>query len=285
MRKTLACVGALLACGGGGNATAPVTAPTTTTIAATAQATPTTTNASATPHDARYTLADLRVLAQQSAWRELADHIEDVPPSARDAEWTAIAQRAALGVLADRSQRGPAEGIVVAHALLARYPALRASKDFMAKRAEIGREAFARCFDDHFEAERCAAEIAPFALASPDDRVLAFRLGKLVPPRVRGWYAVPAFAIAIDKKGDARCNDADVKRAVISGLGLPKSGHEDVVAESVALASSICSAELRAAVRDGMDGVARDYLVNTCPFMKNAGLSSLQTKLCDEVKE
>lgn len=285
MRKTLACMGVLVACGGSGNATAPVTAPTTTTTVATASATPTT-NAAATsapPNDARYTIADLRALAQQSAWRELVDHIEDVPPSARNAEWIAIAQRTALGVLADRSQRGPAEGIIVAHALLARYPSLQASREFMTKRAEIGREAFARCFDAHLEAERCAAEIAPFVLASPEDRELAFRLGKLVPARVRGWYAVPAFVIAIDKKGDARCGDADVKRAVISGLGLSKSGHEDVVAQSVALASNVCSAELRSAVRDGMDGVSRDYLANTCPFMKNAGLSSLQTKLCGEV--
>ena len=283
MRKTLACMGVLLACGGGGNATAPLTAPTT-TIAATARATPTTTaTATGALRDTRYTLADLRALAQQSAWRELVDHIEDVPPSARDAEWSAIVERAALGVLADRSQRGAADAIIAAHALLARYPALTASKDFMTRRAAIGHEVFARCFDESYEAERCAAEIAPFALASPMDHELAFRLAKLVPARVHGWYAVLAFAIAIDKRGDARCADADVKRAVISGLGLSKNGHEAVVAQSVALASNVCSAELRSAVRDGMDGVARDYLVNTCPFMKNAGLSSLQTKLCAEV--
>jgi hypothetical protein len=273
-------MGALLACGGGVTVTPPVTAPSATTTAA---ALPTTRPSPVPSTDKRYTLPDLRALAQRASWAELSDHLEDVAPSDRNAEWNALAQQTALGVLTGWANRSPSEGLAAAQALLERYPVLKESKDFMGRRATVGLQAFERCFDRDASFELCAPHLKPFVMADPTDHDLAFRLGKLVPPRARGFHAVPAFAVAIDKKGDARCQDADVRRAVMSGLALAKAGHEDVVAQSIELASNLCFREMRQAIVDSMGTLAPDLFKNTCPFMKSQHvLSSLQTKLCDD---
>src|SRR5450631_441781 len=125
MRLALAGMGVLVACGGG-NTAAPAT------VAVPPATTPTvvvhpTNSASDTSQstDKRYTIADLRALAQQHAWSELIDHLEDVTPSTRDAEWASLAQQAALGVLASSTDHGPSAGLTTAHALLTRYPTLK----------------------------------------------------------------------------------------------------------------------------------------------------------------
>jgi hypothetical protein len=275
-----ASVCAVFGCGGGNTAAPFIAAPSATTTAITRPASP---PSETTSHDKRYTLADLRALAQRTSWAELVDHLEDIAPSERDAEWNALVEATALGALAQRANHSPAEGLAAAHTLFERYPLLKESKDFMRKRAAIGLQAFERCFEQDVSGELCAPHLKPFVRADPSDHELAFRLGKLVPARAHGFHAVPAFAIAIDKKGDARCQDADVRRAVISGLGLAAAGHEDVVAESVELASNLCFRELRQAVADAMANISPDYMKNVCPFMKSEhALSSFQTKLCSD---
>src|SRR5580700_1594979 len=84
-----------------------------------------------------YTLADLKALAKQQAWSELVDHLEDIPPTNRDADWRAVAQQAGLGALGIAGRSGPVDGLSVSETLLDRYPVLKDSKDFMAKRATL----------------------------------------------------------------------------------------------------------------------------------------------------
>jgi hypothetical protein len=229
-------------------------------------------------------MADLRSLAQQKAWSELVDHLEDIPPANRDAEWQSLAQQAGLGALTLAGQRGPVDGIYLSEALLQRYPVLKDSKDFMSKRAELGAQAFARCFQKDLWADSCAAHIKAFVEADRTNQDLAFRLGKLLPPRSFGRLAIPAFAVAIQKKDDPRCQDPDVKRAVLSGLSVPKAGNEDIVAESVQLGSNLCWQALQPSITDRMGGDPTDYLKNTCPFvMAKRSLSIVMSKACEAV--
>jgi hypothetical protein len=229
-----------------------------------------------------YTLADLKALAKQQAWSELVDHLEDIPPASRDADWRDVAQQAGLGALTLAGHGGPGEGLSVSETLLDRYPVLKDSKDFMAKRATLGYAAFEQCFAKLKWAESCVAVLDRFVQTDPSNTDVAFRLAKLVPQQLHRWYAVPAFAVAIQKKDDARCKDPDVRVAVIAGLHLPADGHEDIVKPSIELASNTCWSALRDAVQDGMADTANDYLKNTCPFMKTRiSFSPLLTKRCE----
>jgi len=229
-------------------------------------------------------MADLRSLAQQRAWAELVDHLEDIPPVSRDAEWRSLAQQAALGALTLAGQRGPVDGIDMSEALLVRYPALKESRDFMSKRADLGIQAFERCFQKDRRADDCALHFKAFVEGDPTNQDLAFRVGKLLPPRSYARLAVPAFAVAIQKKDDPRCQDPDVKRAVLSGLSLPNAGNEDVVAESIQLGSNLCWQALQPSITDRMGGDSTDYLKNTCRFVGAKGaLPRLMTKTCEAV--
>jgi hypothetical protein len=230
-------------------------------------------------------LSDLRSLARQTAWDELVDHLEDIPPASRDAEWRSLAQQAGLGALTLSARKGPSDALYLSEALLQRYPALKESKEFMSKRAELGAQAFERCFQKSPRAEVCATHLKAFVEADTTNQDLAFRLGKLLPQNAYGRLAVPAYAIAIQKKDDPRCQDADVQRAVLSGLSLPRAGNEDVVAESIQLGGSLCWKALQSAITDRMGGDSTDYLKNTCPFaLGRQALSSLLTKRCEALQ-
>jgi hypothetical protein len=226
-------------------------------------------------------LSDLRALVQEGAWAELVEHLGDILPAQRDAEWQTIAKQAGLGAMSVGGRRGAADGLYLSEALLERYPVLKESRDFMSKRAELGAQAFERCFDKERSFDACGEELKAFVRADPQNQDLAFRLGKLVPPRAHGRLAVPAFAIAIQKSDDPRCQDPDVKRAVLSGLNVPRAGNEDLVAESVQL-GNLCWRALEPAITDRMGGDSTDYLKNTCPFVRTRkALSSLMAKTCE----
>jgi hypothetical protein len=229
-----------------------------------------------------YTLADLEALVKKRAWVELVDHLDDVAPTSRDARWESVARDGALGVLAMAGATGPADGLAAADELLARYPTLKDSKDFMAKRARAGVAAFEQCFRKQRWFASCAKRVRAFVVADPRDTELAFRVGKLVPNGERA-RAVPAFAIAIHKRDDERCKDADVRSAVLAGLAIAESSDPELVADAVQLASATCWNALHAAVRDAMGGGSADYLANTCPFVKaRQSLPSLLTKQCEK---
>jgi hypothetical protein len=214
----------------------------------------------------RDTIVDLRALARQRAWGELIDHLEDISPASRDADWRDLAEQACLGALTLAGSSG--EAIALSERLLRRYPVLKESRDFMAKRADLGARAFARCFDARDWAEACADELGPFVKADPTNTELAFRLGKMISFWRHRWVALPAFAVAIQKKDDVRCSDPDVSRAVVSGLHLSKQMNGDVVSEAVHLASDLCWNALHSAVRDAMGDDSEDILRNACAFVK-----------------
>ena len=229
-----------------------------------------------------YSLADLRALAKQQAWLELVDHLDDVAPSGRDADWRSLVQQAGLGVLTMAGSGGPADGLAVGELLLARYPALAQSKDYMTKRAELGYAALEHCYDKRSWASTCTKRLRAFAAADPSNRELAFKLGKLVPAFADRAQAAPVFALALHTKDDARCKDADVRIAVVAGLGVDASSDPDLVSAAVQLASGTCAAALRDAVQTALGSDSKYILHNACPFMRSQlAAGSLLAKRCD----
>ena len=135
--------------------------------------------------------------------------------------------------------------------------------------------------DDDYHSEWCAGQLKSLVLSEPQNTDLAWKAGKWVRLHRASWVAVPFFAKAIAKSGDARCKDEDVLLAVVSGLGLPADSNADVVKSSRDLAFQKCwpaSEETLKKAFSESTGYLRD---NTCSGMKQKGaLSSLQAKRC-----
>src|SRR5688572_17504153 len=54
---------------------------------------------SAYAEEKKYTLADLKALVEQKAYMEAVQHMADVAPAERNAEWTDLAGRASAGLV------------------------------------------------------------------------------------------------------------------------------------------------------------------------------------------
>src|SRR5271156_39505 len=50
--------------------------------------------------DKKYTMADLKALVTQQSYREAVQHLDDVAPSERNADWQEVAGTAAAGFVA-----------------------------------------------------------------------------------------------------------------------------------------------------------------------------------------
>ena len=220
--------------------------------------------------DQAYSIKDLRALADQGAWSELASHLEDVRPADRGPEWNTLLDQTATGLLEEGSQSQDAYAALSnSEAMLKRFPKLKASKPFMAKRAEVGMKAFGVCFQESYGADQCLQDLTSFVRNDADNLDLAYRAGKLARLNLKHWAAAPFFASALIKPGgERRCDDEDVKLAVISGLSLPATGYERFFGASVKLASQLCWQELKAPLADQIASNGEYFRDNTCGVFK-----------------
>lgn len=173
---------------------------------------------------ATYELADLKALDKDQSWRELVDHLNDIVPSKRDAEWKAIAERACTGVLdpADLKDPGSAQRTLdQIDELMKRYGWLKDSKVFLAKRADVGLKAFGWTFQNsrHSSSEDpWFDKLKTFVAADATTSDLPLRGLKLVTSRLVPVVGFPFVKPALAKGGKAVCKDADVQKAVLGAL-------------------------------------------------------------------
>jgi hypothetical protein len=173
---------------------------------------------------ATYEMADLKALDKDQSWRELVDHLTDVAPSKRDAEWKAMAERACSGVLDPAALKDPASGeraLDQMDELMKRFGWLKDSKVFMSKRAEVGFKAFGWTFSDSRHStgddpwlDRLKAFVAVDAL-TPD---IALRGAKAVTSRLVPVVAFPMFKTALAKGGKPLCKDAELQQSVLGAV-------------------------------------------------------------------
>jgi len=173
---------------------------------------------------ATYEMADLKALDKDQSWRELVDHLTDVVPSKRDAEWKAIAERACSGVLDPAAIKDPASGertLDQIDELMKRFGWLKDSKVFMSRRAEVGFKAFGWTFSNsrHSTGEdpwldRLKAFVAADAV-TPD---IALRGAKAVTSRLVAVVAFPMFKTALSKGGKPVCKEADLQKSALGAL-------------------------------------------------------------------
>ena len=216
-----------------------------------------------------YTMKDLQVLANQQAWRELAEHLGDITPTGRNKEWEQLAEKAALGVLQDSdSKLKPDAGIVASDDLLSRFPGLKKSKEFMTKRAEIGLQSFARCFSYQYYFAECNKQLKKFIASDAGNLDLAFKAGKLVRLNMSHWSALPYFRSGLAQKNESRnCQDEDVQLAVLSGLRLPKDYRESIE-DAGTIAAQLCWNELKSALLAELKSGNSYFKENSCGFLK-----------------
>lgn len=173
---------------------------------------------------ATYELADLKALDKDQSWRELVDHLNDIVPSKRDAEWKAIAERACTGVIDASEVKDPASSQRVLDRideLMKRYGWLKDSKPFMTRRADVGLKALGWTFqnsrhsssdDPWFEA------LKTFVAADAVTPDLALRALKLTNTRLVAVVAFPFVKPVLSKGGKAACKDSDLQKTVVNAM-------------------------------------------------------------------
>jgi hypothetical protein len=239
-------------------------------------------SAAASAADTKYEMADLQALEKQSSWEELVNHLEDIPPSKRDATWMGLAERSCSGLLdgVKIDEHEAESAIYLADRILKRYPALKQSKAFMAKRADVGLKAFGYTYSNYRHSAGDDQWIEQMKAFVKDDAVTADlpqRAAKKVQVYLVAYCAWPFWKMAIDR-GGAVCKDADFQKSVVAAIddGVWKE-------ETVDTAQNKCWADMKAPLLAAFDDAKKSgFRKNACPMLKSKGaLSGAQAAKCD----
>ena len=220
-----------------------------------------------------YGMADLKALSGKGQWEELIQHIEDVPPSKRNAEWDALLERAATELMTQYSNSSGYAAFRSAELLVERYPALTKSARFMAKRFEVSTVAFQNCLAETYDGSECLRSMQDFLKVGSPPPDVAFQFGKLVRGKLNHHLAVPFFHRGLQGKpaNAPECADQDLGLAVKSGLALPPAEENARLARDIAgescfgVLESVIVAQLTARGSDSFDAK------NICDVLKAKG--------------
>jgi len=233
--------------------------------------------------DAKYELADLQALAKSSSWEELVEHLEDLPPSKRDATWLALAEQSCAGLLeAQKIDENSAEGVLrLADRMLKRFGALKQSRAFLAKRAEVGLKAFGFTYSNSRHSagdDPWMDQLKEFVAADAITADLPQRAAKKVQSRLVAQVAWPLWKTALDR-GASVCEDADFQASIIAAIA------RDVwSAQTHDVANGKCAAALKAPLAAAFDKADEAGLKHLCPFLKARGaLTAAQTSKCNDL--
>jgi hypothetical protein len=234
--------------------------------------------------DKKYSLADIKALNEQSAFKEAFQHIGDIPPAQRKAEWLDVAATAAGGVLGILDTD---DGTTIAaiDQIDKEYPALLKSPKYTKPRAELGYQGLEGCFNQtngywsSYGLENCVKVGLRFVNNSGGDKTLALKVAKLARKSMNAAAAMPFFEKAGTK---AMCADEDFKLALVSGLALPPDYPN--AAKSRTLMGT-CWDSVKDDVVKAFDGDSKGGYVqqNTCEtLVAKKMLSGLQLKQCSK---
>jgi hypothetical protein len=228
------------------------------------------------------TIADLKALVSQGAFKEAYLHLGDVAPAQRNADWTDVASSAAAGVLPTLSSEDGTT-IEAIDEIDRDYPQLLKAPKYMKVRADLGLKGLAGCFEQtagywaSYGLENCATLGKRFVDNAGNDRALALAVAKLASKSMMAYSAIPFFKRAL-AKDPAVCKDGDLQTAIVSGLGLEPANAADAKAMMTQCWDSVKDAVAKAFDADSTHGFVRQ---NSCELLKAKGmLSGLQAKQC-----
>src|SRR5687768_12013487 len=102
-----------------------------------------------------YTLADLKTLVSQKSYKEAVDHLGDLSPSERNADWQAVAADAAAGYIGGLSNDNLVTKVLEIEKVDGQYPTILKSAKYTKVRAEIGLKAYKGCFENSYWIDEC----------------------------------------------------------------------------------------------------------------------------------
>ncbi|MEJ7596896.1 MAG: hypothetical protein WKG01_03205 [Kofleriaceae bacterium] len=229
-----------------------------------------------------YTLADLKELVSQKSFKEAVEHLNDVAPSERKAEWLDTAATAGAGYIAGLSNDNMVTKVIAIEQLDADVaPILKVAK-YTKVRAEIGLKAYDACLQNNHWADECVEHAIKFVETDASNVDLALRMAKIVRKNAKSWAALPFFKRALaGKPSAAACKDADLSLAVISGLALPKD--YDRAADARTIAGGACWDHLKKPILAAFDEDSENGYVrqNSCDLLKaKKALGAEQARTC-----
>jgi hypothetical protein len=234
----------------------------------------------------KYTFEDLKALGESQGWQELLEHAEDVRPSERKQPWKDLLEKAAVGTVDQYlTQKKLLEAFGTAEQVVTRFPTLKQSKSFMAKRREAGLAALGECFLDQYAGSRCIDELDKFTKLDPNDAELQFGAGKLVVDKGRMYASAPpffarAFTNAAQRK--TGCKDKSVIDAVLRAFGQPPDYDNTKAAAQIAFDQ--CYAELKEPLLTAFYASGGYESRNLCRGLvdKKAKLTDFQVAYCQD---
>ena len=239
--------------------------------------------------DKKYTLADLKALNDQKAFKEAFQHVGDISPAQRKGDWVDVAATAAGGVLGILDTD---DGSTVAaiDQIDKEYPQLLKNAKYTKPRAELGYKGLEGCFSQtngywsSYGLDNCIKVGTRFVANSGGDKTLALKVAKLARKSMNSAAAIIFFEAAAGKDNKALCADEDFKISLVAGLALPKDSSN--AAKSRALMVTCWDAAKDDVVK-AFDGDSKGGYVqqNTCDQLAAKKLiSGLQLKQCQAKK-
>ena len=228
--------------------------------------------------DKKYTLLDLRALVEQKSYAEAIEHLGDVAPSERKAEWQDVAAQAAIGWVDTGKDALTRLGYMIE--VEAKFPIVIKHGKYAALRVEVAPKGFEECFANDSSVDECLDHAKKFIDADPGNGKLALAIAKVARRAMYSYNSIPLFRRAVAAtKGGATCKDEDLHEAVNAALGLPpdydnaKEGRELAVTCWEALRKSVVEQLAR-----GEGGYFKD---NGCDVMRRKGDRDLH-RVCPE---
>jgi hypothetical protein len=227
-------------------------------------------------------IADLKALVSQGAFKEAYLHLGDIPPAQRNADWVDVAAAAAAGVLPTLSSEDGTT-IEAIDQIDRDYPQLLKAPKYMKARADLGLKGLAGCYSqssDYWSSyglANCVTLAKRFVDNAGNDAALALSVAKLASKSMMAYSAIPFYKRALAKNA-AVCKDGDLQAAVVSGLGLEPENAVDAKAMMTQCWDSVKDAVQKAFDADSTHGYVRQ---NSCDMLKSKGMiSGLQAKQC-----
>ncbi len=221
---------------------------------------------------ADYGMADLQALEKQGSWEELVQHLSDIPPSKRDAAWQGLAERSSSSYIASVpiTDEQPETVFGVMDRLLTRFPQLKQSRAFMAKRAEVGLKAFRYSYGRYRHSsgdDPWIDLIKAFIAVDTLDADLPQRAGELVTSRLVAQCGWPFFKQQLDKTGTAICKNKEFKRSIVAAFV-----EGDWPEQILDVADNKCWGDVKDALIAELEGKpTKPFKKVICPLLKKKG--------------
>jgi hypothetical protein len=215
--------------------------------------------------DKKYTLADLKALVDGKSYTEALEHLDDISPSERKADWEDLAGRAAVGAV-DHA-REPLQKLQLMIGIEEKFPSIVKHSKYNTVRTEVGPKGFAACFDASYDPGECRNFAIKFVDDDAANGKLALAMAKVARKGMFAYNSVPLFKRAVAaNKGAAVCKDEDLKLATVAALGLP--GDDEQQVDGRGLANS-CWGDLRAPIIAALKEDDNGYTkTNVCEVLK-----------------